>query len=523
MVTFFVGCSEDENDLSFINSVASPTEVSAITTIAQDNTGLVTLTPLGTAVINFAIDFGDGSEIVEAIEPGSKIDHIYTEGSYQVKIIGNGLSGKSTETTQTVEVSFNAPENLVVTIENDTTVSKQVNVTASADFAMFFDVYFGETGNDEPVTATIGETASYVYTDPGTYTIKVVAKGGALATTEYTEEFLVTAIVQPITSAATPPGRAEEDVISIFSAAYIDEGGADYFPDWNQGSQGSGWGPFDVNGDDMLQYTNLSYQGIQFGAAVDVTSMEFIHLDVWTADEITIETSLISVVNGEQPYVSDLTPNEWTSIDIPISAYTDLGLIVDDIHQLKFVGAPWAEGTVFIDNIYFYKGTVQTIGAAPTPSLPAANVISMFSDAYTDIPVDTWITSWSNAVLNDIVLDGNATKEYSALDFVGIEATTTTIDATSMTHFHTDIYSSDFTEFKIKLVDFGADGAFGGGDDVEHEITFSSPATGTWVSLDIPLSDFTGLTTRANIAQLIYAGSPTSNTTVLIDNVYFHN
>jgi hypothetical protein len=37
--------------------------------------------------------------------------------------------------------------------------------------------------------------------------------------------------------------------------------------------------------------------------------------------------------------------------------------------------------------------------------------------------------------LNDY---GNATKKYSALDFVGIEATTP-IDATAMTtHFHTD-------------------------------------------------------------------------------------
>jgi hypothetical protein len=28
-----------------------------------------------------------------------------------------------------------------------------------------------------------------------------------------------------------------------------------------------------------------------------------------------------------------------------------------------------------------------------------------------------------------------------------------------MTHFHTDIWSSDLTEFKVKLVDFGANGA----------------------------------------------------------------
>jgi hypothetical protein len=33
-----------------------------------------------------------------------------------------------------------------------------------------------------------------------------------------------------------------------------------------------------------------------------------------------------------------------------------------------------------------------------------------------------------------------------------------------MTFFHTDIWSADFTEFKVKLVDFGANGVFGGDD-----------------------------------------------------------
>jgi len=73
------------------------------------------------------------------------------------------------------------------------------------------------------------------------------------------------------------------------------------------------------------------------------------------------------------------------------------------------------------------------------------------------------------------------------------------------------------------LVDFGADGKFAGGDDKEHEITVNAPAQNTWVSLDIPLSDFTGLTTRAHIAQLIYVGAPSGSNTVYIDNVYFHN
>jgi hypothetical protein len=94
-----------------------------------------------------------------------------------------------------------------------------------------------------------------------------------------------------------------------------------------------------------------------------------------------------------------------------------------------------------------------------------------------------------------------------------------------MTHFHLDVWIPDVTTFKVKLVDFGADGAFDGGDDVEHELTFDGASTpamvaGSWVGLDIPLASFTGLTTRAHLAQLIVSSN--SRATAYVDNVYFH-
>jgi len=97
-----------------------------------------------------------------------------------------------------------------------------------------------------------------------------------------------------------------------------------------------------------------------------------------------------------------------------------------------------------------------------------------------------------------------------------------------MTHFHLDVWTPDPSDtpeaFKVKLVDFGADGAYQGGDDTEHELIFntsSSPAmsTGSWVKLDIPLSDFTNLTTRGHIAQIIISGEIN---TVYVDNMIFH-
>jgi len=114
---------------------------------------------------------------------------------------------------------------------------------------------------------------------------------------------------------------------------------------------------------------------------IDVSKMEFIHMDVWTADGSKIETSLINGVDGnstEKPVVSDLTKGEWTSIDIPISAYTSQGLSVDQIFQLKFVGTPWAAGTVFIDNLYFYKAAAPSSGLEGTWKLaPEAGALKV--------------------------------------------------------------------------------------------------------------------------------------------------
>ncbi len=346
-----------ENEQVDLNALGAPTNISALTTVTQDNTGKVTFLPKGEGVTKFEIYFGDNTSTPAYVNPGETVDHIYKEGKYNAKIVGTTLNGKRTEVTQEVVVSFKAPQNLVVTIENDLQVSKKVNVKATADFALFYDVYFGEAGKPDPISVNNGESVSYIYQNPGVYTIRIVSKSAAIQTTEYTQQFTVTVVSKPFTSAPTPPNRQSADVISIYGSKYTNVAGTNYFPDWGQAGQGSSWTEFDLNGDKMLNYIKLSYQGIALadGTTIDVSGMEFIHMDVWTADLQKIETSLISKTNGEKPVVKNLVANQWNSIDIPISAFTSQGLTVADIFQLKFVGTPWAGGSVFIDNIYFYK------------------------------------------------------------------------------------------------------------------------------------------------------------------------
>ena len=163
------------------------------------------------------------------------------------------------------------------------------------------------------------------------------------------------------------------------------------------------------------------------------------------------------------------------------------------------------------------------MGPAPTPTYPEPNVISLFSNPYQNVAIDTWMAPWSAAQLTDLQLSGNDTKRYDALNFVGIEMLgNNVLDVTSMTHFRVDFWTPNMSEFKVKLVDFGGDGQYAGGDDSESELSYALPPE-NWHSLEIPLTSFSQLNSNTHIAQLIFSGTPSGAGSVYIDNVLFFN
>jgi hypothetical protein len=351
MLFLVVACDEELRDISFANNIAPPSNVAAAYDITQDNTGDVTITPSADGAVSYKVNFGDSSTPA-TIGQGESVMHTYAEGSYDVVIEASNLNGDKTEEVQPLVVSFKAPENVVATIENDAALTKQVNVTTTADFATMYEFHSGETGVTQPVaTANIGESLSYTYANAGTYSIKIIVKGGAIQTTEYTEDFEVTEILAPIASAPIQPSRLDTDVISVFSDVYTDVAGTDFYPNWGQNTQ---FTAFDLNGDAILQYSNLNYQGINIGSEIDASGMEMLHIDIWTADATSIDIYPLpnGVVPADEKFVTKaLVADQWNSFDIPLSDFTGQGLPIDKLLQFKFVGS----GTVFMDNIYFYK------------------------------------------------------------------------------------------------------------------------------------------------------------------------
>jgi hypothetical protein len=342
------------SDVSFVTNAKDPSGVSALTTITQDNSGKVTFVPRGEGITRFEITFGDATTQVASVDAGASVNHTYREGIYNAKIVGISLTGKRIEATQVVNVSFRSPENLVVTIENDRAISKKVTVKATADFALFYDVYFGDVANEVPVQVNNGESVSHVYANAGTYTIKIVSKSGAIKTTNYEKNFVVTAILAPTASAPTQPTRVAGDVVSVFSSKYTDLTGTNFYPNWGQNTQ---FAEFDLNGDKMLQYSNLNYQGILI-PNTDLTDKTTLHMDIWTADVNALDIFLIKPGPVEKSINKTLTTNAWTSIEIPLADFVAQGLSMNDIFQFKLVATG---GTIFIDNIYFYKNPSVTM------------------------------------------------------------------------------------------------------------------------------------------------------------------
>ena len=219
---------------------------------------------------------------------------------------------------------------------------------------------------------------------------------------------------------------------------------------------------------------------------------------------------------------------EFVSSDPAIATVNSAGLVT-------VVGGPGtATITATVGGIAVQGSLrIQSVGnfqPAPNPTRPASRVISIFSDAYPNVPVNYYNgywQPWQTTVSNDFSVLGNNVLNYTIFNFVGIEFSSPTVNANAMTHLHMDVFIpgpvAPGRELRVIVVDFGPDGGFQGGDDTRHSTTFTAPrlVSGSWISLDLPFSSMTTLTRRANLAQIILEGGDGGS--IYVDNVYFYN
>ncbi|MBL7747257.1 MAG: PKD domain-containing protein, partial [Chitinophagaceae bacterium] len=201
LMAFAISCKKEINDdVSFVENAVSPDQLSVLFEITQDNTGLVTITPNGNGVARYEVYYGHGAATPTSVAPGKNTTHIYPEGVYTVRIVAYSVTGKVTEITKPLTVSFRAPEDLVASVTVDAANNFKVNVTASALYETNFRVFFGDVVGETGLVFLEGQTPSHVYAAVGTYTVRVVAYSGGAATTTYTTTITITdPVLLPLT------------------------------------------------------------------------------------------------------------------------------------------------------------------------------------------------------------------------------------------------------------------------------------------------------------------------------------
>ena len=362
----FACVEEIENNIDFIDTIEVPTNVSAMISITQDNTGVVTITPTGEGVVSYSVDFGDGSSESESINPGNSVAHTYPEGTYEATIIAAGLNGELTETLVSVVVSYSAPENLVVTINNVAGNPFDINISATADLAASFEVYFGDQGTDEaPTSLQIGEILTYTYSAVGEYTVTVVALSGGAATVEYSE-------VITITNPLLMPIDFEDSTLNY---SFVDFGNAQSTvipnPDPSGLNTSSTVGQsVKFNGSEVWAGSFLTID-----EPVDFSSLNNIAVDVWTSEigevvKLKLENSANPDINTEVDMTTTVNQG-WETLIYDFSA-SDLSQEYDRVVIFFDFGNSGDDTSYYFDNIRL--------------SLPAVSNFTTVEDFQGDTP-----------------------------------------------------------------------------------------------------------------------------------------
>jgi hypothetical protein len=177
------------------------------------------------------------------------------------------------------------------------------------------------------------------------------------------------------------------------------------------------------------------------------------------------------------------------------------------------------EGTLvaYFDDLTAVQGSAISVPSHPmpddspsTPTHESDDVISLFSDTYTDISMVTFRTDWSTITsASDNFIANNAVKAYNSEGYAGI-IPSANIDASAMEYISFDYWASDVTSFKLKLESTG---------NVSNEVADLTATTGSWETISIPLTSYP-LVDLADIGVIVFSAVGNTNP-VYIDNIYF--
>lgn len=235
-----------------------------------------------------------------------------------------------------------------------------VKITAQAEDnsgAVSFKVLNGENILATGFAATgVSTTITVSSLTPGTnYNLNVIAYD------EAGNEALPVAVAtstKALPSPAPMPNLSNKNVVPVFTDAMAGGKTDIHSGGWGESTQVE-W--LDIaEGDKVFYGQNFNFAGWHsWGENIDATDMVYLHVDVYSLEMTSVNVTPISPGPKEGSATITLTPNAWTSYDVPLSAYDANNIDWANIFQFKFMN-PVGGNELLIDNVYFWQQTTRT-------------------------------------------------------------------------------------------------------------------------------------------------------------------
>lgn len=235
-----------------------------------------------------------------------------------------------------------------------------VKITAQAEDnsgAVSFKVLNGENILATGFAATgVSTTITVSSLTPGTnYNLNVIAYDEA---GNEASPVAVATSTKALPSPAPTPNLSNKNVVPVFTDAMVGGKTDIHSGGWGETTQVE-W--LDIaEGDKVFYGQNFNFAGWHsWGAGIDATDMVYLHVDVYSLEMTSVNVTPISPGPKEGSATITLTPNAWTSYDVPLSAYDANNIDWANIFQFKFMH-PVGGNELLIDNVYFWQQTTQT-------------------------------------------------------------------------------------------------------------------------------------------------------------------
>ena len=261
------------------------------------------------------------------------------------------------------------------------------------------------------------------------------------------------------------------------------------------------------------------WQGINLNLTknVQLTTTKTMSIDVFSATPITFLVKVNGGVNGAPEAAAAVTHDgngTWQTLPFTFNTALDgKAAAAEGVYGSFVIHAYWKAGetgfaavtkderTFYVDNISGIAVDAPTAATAPTTKAPtpptrnAEDVISLYSDAYTDVAANSDAGWCGGNSFEEIMIEDNATRAWKGNPCQGI-VLDAGVDASTFTHLHADIYIADGTDVTSSVFNLKFVQQPGGGALEKNFNAASSPMleAGKWISIDVAvdLSTFTG-------------------------------